>query len=118
MARFDAASVIDLTMAVILPTGTNNLGMLDCRMSAIPIADKMRAHISQIDRAHHHAVRPGVRAELAEVLAEASSLAGWQPSTPERSTTLGVTTSTPSRRLRKPNGRLFSRMCRVSRRTR
>ncbi|GLX96763.1 XRE family transcriptional regulator [Herbidospora sp. NBRC 101105] len=77
-ARLDAASVIDSTMVMILSTDTNNLRMLDRRMGAGPIADKMRAHIAQINRAHHHAVRPGVRAELAEVLAEASSLAGWQ----------------------------------------
>ncbi len=38
----------------------------------------MRAHIAHVEELNHHAVRPGVRRMLANVLADASALAGWQ----------------------------------------
>ncbi|MET8000985.1 XRE family transcriptional regulator [Nonomuraea glycinis] len=74
----DSAATIDPTMVMILRTDTNNLRLLDRRLGGAAIADKMRAQISQIQRAHRHAVRPGIRAELAHLLAETASLAGWQ----------------------------------------
>ncbi|SEL57619.1 hypothetical protein [Nonomuraea pusilla] len=74
----DTAAVIDPTMVMILRTDTNNLRLLDRRLGGVAIADKMRAQMSQIQRAHRHAVRPGMRAELAHLLAETASLAGWQ----------------------------------------
>ncbi|WP_067179909.1 hypothetical protein [Microtetraspora niveoalba] len=77
-ARIAAAAAIDPTMVMILNADTNNLRLLDRRLGSAAIADKMRAQISQIERAHHHAVRPGIRAQLAHVLAETESLAGWQ----------------------------------------
>ncbi|MFI6505061.1 XRE family transcriptional regulator [Nonomuraea typhae] len=77
-ARLDAAAVIDPTMVMILSTDTNNLRLLDRRLGGLAIADKMRAQISQIERAYTHVVRPGLRSSLARLLAEASSLAGWQ----------------------------------------
>ncbi|GGT08498.1 hypothetical protein GCM10010156_76860 [Planobispora rosea] len=77
-ARIEAAAAIDPVMVMILSTDTNNLRLLDRRLGGVVIADKMRAQINQIERAHRHAVRPGIRAQLAHVLAETSSLAGWQ----------------------------------------
>lgn len=77
-ARINAAAAIDPTMVMILNTDTNNLRLLDRRLGSAAIADKMRAQISQIQRAHHHAIRPGIRAKLAHVLAQTESLAGWQ----------------------------------------
>ncbi|MEN3539654.1 helix-turn-helix domain-containing protein [Microbispora sp. ZYX-F-249] len=77
-ARIEAAAAIDPTMVMILNTDTNNLRLLDRRLGSAAIADKMRAQISQIQRAHRHAVRPGIRAQLAHVLAQTDSLAGWQ----------------------------------------
>ncbi|MEV7807415.1 helix-turn-helix domain-containing protein [Microbispora sp. NPDC088329] len=77
-ARIEAAAAIDSTMVMILNTDTNNLRLLDRRLGSAAIADKMRAQISQIQRAHRHAVRPGIRAQLAHVLAQTESLAGWQ----------------------------------------
>ncbi|MEV4547870.1 XRE family transcriptional regulator [Nonomuraea wenchangensis] len=77
-ARIEAAAVIDPAMVMILSTDTNNLRLLDRRLGSAAIADKMRAQISQIERAHHHAVRPGIRAQLAHVLSETAALAGWQ----------------------------------------
>lgn len=76
--QLDTAATIDPTMVMILRTDTNNLRLLDRRLGGVAIADKMRAQISQIQRAHRHAVRPGMRAELAHLLAETASLAGWQ----------------------------------------
>lgn len=77
-SRIEAAAAVDEAMVMILVTDTNNLRLLDRRLGGVAIADKMRAQISQIQRAHYHAVRPGIRAQLAHVLAETESLAGWQ----------------------------------------
>ncbi|WP_169983805.1 XRE family transcriptional regulator [Microbispora sp. H10836] len=77
-ARIEAAAAIDSTMVMILSTDTNNLRLLDRRLGSAAIADKMRAQISQIERAHHHAIRPGIRVKLAHVLSETAALAGWQ----------------------------------------
>lgn len=77
-ARLDAASAIDDTMVMILRTDTNNLRLQDRRLGSVAIADKMRAQMAQIERAHRHAVRPRIRAQLAHLLAETASLAGWQ----------------------------------------
>ncbi|WP_219509279.1 XRE family transcriptional regulator [Nonomuraea ceibae] len=74
----DSTATIDPTTVMILRTDTNNLRLLDRRLGGVAIADKMRAQISQIQRAHRHAVRPAMRAELAHLLAETASLAGWQ----------------------------------------
>ncbi|SDR05722.1 hypothetical protein SAMN04489764_3247 [Thermostaphylospora chromogena] len=76
--RIETAATIDTTMVAILFTETNNLRLLDRRLGGVVIADKMRAHISQIQRAHRHAIRPGIRARLAHVLSETAALAGWQ----------------------------------------
>ncbi|MET9063480.1 XRE family transcriptional regulator [Streptosporangium sandarakinum] len=77
-ARLEAAAVIDPVMVMILTTETNNLRLMDRRVGGIAIADKMRAHITHVERVHRHAVRHGIRAQLAHVLAETASLAGWQ----------------------------------------
>ncbi|MEU8175373.1 helix-turn-helix domain-containing protein [Microbispora hainanensis] len=77
-ARIEAAAAIDSTMVMILSTDTNNLRLLDRRLGSAAIADKMRAQISQIERAHRHAIRPGIRVKLAHVLSETAALAGWQ----------------------------------------
>ena len=77
-ARIKAAAAIDATMVMILTTDTNNLRLMDRRVGAVAIADKMRAQIAQLERAHRHAIRPGIRAQLAHVLSETAALAGWQ----------------------------------------
>ncbi|NBE95092.1 helix-turn-helix domain-containing protein [Nonomuraea sp. KC401] len=77
-ARLDAAATIDATMVTILSTDTNNLRLLDRRLGGVAIADKMRAQMAQIERTYRHAVRPGIRAQLAHLLAQTASLAGWQ----------------------------------------
>ncbi len=77
-ARIEAAAVVDPVTVMILSTDTNNLRLLDRRLGSAAIADKMRAQISQIERAHHHAIRHGIRRDLAHVLSETASLAGWQ----------------------------------------
>ncbi len=74
----EAAAAVDDTMVVILSTDTNNLRLLDRRLGGVVIADKMRAQISQIQRAHCHAIRAGIRTQLAHVLSETAALAGWQ----------------------------------------
>ncbi|GAA1726090.1 XRE family transcriptional regulator [Nonomuraea bangladeshensis] len=78
LGRLDAASAVDGTTVMILRTDTNNLRLLDRRLGGPAIADKMHAQMAQIQRAHRHAIRPTIRAQLAHLLAETASLAGWQ----------------------------------------
>ncbi|MEV4363290.1 XRE family transcriptional regulator [Nonomuraea sp. NPDC049625] len=78
ISRLDAAAAVDPTTVMILRTDTNNLRLLDRRLGGPAIADKMHAQMAQIQRAHRHAIRPGLRAGLAHLLAETASLAGWQ----------------------------------------
>ncbi|MEW9553926.1 XRE family transcriptional regulator [Nonomuraea sp. NPDC050783] len=78
LGRLDAASAVDDTTVMILRTDTNNLRLLDRRLGGPAIADKMHAQMAQIQRAHRHAIRPTIRAQLAHLLAETASLAGWQ----------------------------------------
>ncbi|MFI6741881.1 XRE family transcriptional regulator [Nonomuraea sp. NPDC050451] len=78
ISRLDAAAAVDPTTVMILRTDTNNLRLLDRRLGGPAIADKMHAQMAQIQRAHRHAIRPGLRAQLAHLLAETASLAGWQ----------------------------------------
>ncbi|MBB2914817.1 transcriptional regulator with XRE-family HTH domain [Streptosporangium becharense] len=77
-ARIEEATVVDSTMVMILTTDTNNLRLMDRRAGAAAIADKMRAQITQIERFHRHAIRPGIRAQLARIMSETAALAGWQ----------------------------------------
>ncbi|XVQ84016.1 hypothetical protein ACQP2K_35145 [Microbispora siamensis] len=56
-ARIEAAAAIDSTIVMILNTDTNNLRLLDRRLGSAAIADKMRAQITQIERAQRHAVK-------------------------------------------------------------
>ncbi|GGO70412.1 XRE family transcriptional regulator [Nonomuraea cavernae] len=77
-ARLDAAAAVDDTMVMILRTDTNNLRLQDRRLGSIAIADKMHAQMAQIERAHRHAIRPRIRTQLAHLIAETASLAGWQ----------------------------------------
>ncbi|MFG1618098.1 XRE family transcriptional regulator [Nonomuraea wenchangensis] len=76
--HLDAASAVDATTVMILRTDTHNLRLLDRRLGGPAIADKMHAQMAQIQRAHRHAIRPTIRAQLAHLLAETASLAGWQ----------------------------------------
>ncbi|MFI6180613.1 XRE family transcriptional regulator [Nonomuraea sp. NPDC051191] len=77
-ARLESAAAVDDTMVMILRTDTNNLRLQDRRLGSVAIADKMHAQMAQIERAHRHAVRPRIRTQLAHLLAETASLAGWQ----------------------------------------
>ncbi|MFI9840400.1 XRE family transcriptional regulator [Nonomuraea sp. NPDC051941] len=78
IGRLDFAATIDPITVMILRTDTNNLRYLDRKLGGPAIADKMRAQIAQIERAHRHAIRHGIRTQLAHLLAETASLAGWQ----------------------------------------
>lgn len=81
-ARLEAAATIDDTMVMILRTDTNNLRLQDRRLGSVAIADKMRAQMAQIERAHRHAIRPRIRAQLAHLLAKQRHSPAGRPSTP------------------------------------
>jgi tetratricopeptide (TPR) repeat protein len=72
------ASTVDGEVAKLLQSQTDTIRQLDNRQGAQLILDQMRAHIAHSEELNRHAVRPGVRGMLAKVLADASTLAGWQ----------------------------------------
>ncbi|MGV9537717.1 XRE family transcriptional regulator [Streptosporangium sandarakinum] len=76
--RLAAAAAVDSVTVMILSTDTNNLRFMDRRHGAAAVAEKMRAQIAQIESVYRHAIRPGIRAQLAHVLSETAALAGWQ----------------------------------------
>ncbi|GAA0333061.1 hypothetical protein NE235_13340 [Actinoallomurus spadix] len=70
------AASVDAEVASLLQAQTDGLRLLDGRQGAQLIRDQMRAHIAHIEELHRHAVKPGVRAMLAKVLAD-TSRTGW-----------------------------------------
>ena len=72
------ASSVDAEVAALLQEQTDGIRRLDARQGAQLIHDQMNAHIAHVEELNRHAVRPGVRAQLARVLADTSALAGWQ----------------------------------------
>ncbi|MQA96010.1 MAG: hypothetical protein GEV11_15650 [Streptosporangiales bacterium] len=72
------ASTVDPAVVSLLQDQTDGIRRLDARQGALLIAAQMDAHIVHIDELRRHAVRPGIRQQLAKVQADASTLAGWQ----------------------------------------
>jgi tetratricopeptide (TPR) repeat protein len=72
-ARYVDASVID-----VLQGETNAIRLLDRRLGAPAVAAKLEAHIAQVQASLTHSLSPGRREHLAQVLADAAALAGWQ----------------------------------------
>lgn len=72
------ASTVDSAVVSLLQEQTEGIRRLDARQGALLIAAQMNAHIAHIEELNRHAVRPGIRRELAKAQADASTLAGWQ----------------------------------------
>jgi tetratricopeptide (TPR) repeat protein len=73
-----AAGNIDAGIIRTLDAETDVIRLLDRRLGAPAVQDKMQAHIRHLDITLRYSLRPGQRQALAAVLADASALAGWQ----------------------------------------
>jgi tetratricopeptide (TPR) repeat protein len=51
---------------------------LDRRLGAVPLLDQLNSEVAQLDKLLRHSAAPADRAALAEVLADAAMLAGWE----------------------------------------
>ena len=78
LQRISAARNVDAMVIAALKDETNTIRLLDRRLGAPAVSAKLQAHIDHVDACLRYSLRPGQRQALASVLAEASSLAGWQ----------------------------------------
>ena len=76
--RISASRHVDADVIAALQNETNSIRLLDRRLGAPAVSAKLQAHIGHVDTSLRYSMRPGQRQALASVLAEASSLAGWQ----------------------------------------
>ncbi|MCU1447953.1 MAG: hypothetical protein JWP02_123 [Acidimicrobiales bacterium] len=78
LQRLHMAQAVDPELAHILKSETEMIRLLDRRLGNVAAAEKMRAHITQVEQALRYSVSGQVRKLLAGVLADSSALAGWQ----------------------------------------
>jgi len=78
LRQITAAGRIDAAVVRVLQGETDNIRLLDRRLGAPAVAGKLDAHIGQIETSLRYSLRPGNRQQLAQALADASALAGWQ----------------------------------------
>lgn len=78
LQQITTARSIDGTVLSVLQGETDAVRLLDRRMGAPAVADKLEAHIRHLDISLRYSMRPGNRQRLAAILADASALAGWQ----------------------------------------
>ena len=78
LRQITAAGRIDSTVVRVLQGETDNIRLLDRRLGAPAVAGKLEAHVGHIETSLRYSLRPGNRQQLAQALADASALAGWQ----------------------------------------
>jgi tetratricopeptide (TPR) repeat protein len=78
LRQIATARNIDATVVRALQTETDAIRLLDRRLGAPAVADKLTAHVRHLETCLRHSLRPGMRQPLATVLADAAALAGWQ----------------------------------------
>ncbi|MEV4627025.1 XRE family transcriptional regulator [Micromonospora sp. NPDC049523] len=76
--RIETATAIDLLMIDTLVQQTELFRRMDRQLGAAILVDRMNAHLATLENALAYAVLPTARRPVAEVLASASTLAGWQ----------------------------------------
>lgn len=77
-ARLRSADGIDDQLVTLLDHHTHELRLLDRRLGAAVLLDKMGAHVEALGGPLTHSVSTSHRAALGRVLADAGALAGWQ----------------------------------------
>lgn len=76
--RLRTAKAVDAEVVTVLRNETENIRVLDRRLGNVAAAERMRAHIRQVETALRHSLPGKVRRSLAYILADSSALAGWQ----------------------------------------
>src|SRR5216683_2650915 len=78
LRRIATARNIDAAVIGALQSETDAIRLLDRRLGAPGVSEKLEVHIRHINTSLRYSLRPGQRQHLAAVLADASALAGWQ----------------------------------------
>ncbi len=76
--RLSAARSIDRATIEIFRRQVHDVRHLDRRLGAVPLLDQLNSQIAQLDKLLRYSAAPTERAALAEVLADAAMLAGWE----------------------------------------
>lgn len=76
--KIETATAIDPLMIDTLVQQTELFRTMDRQLGAAILVDRMNAHLATLENALAYAVLPTARRPVAEVLASASTLAGWQ----------------------------------------
>ncbi|MGB6162184.1 MAG: hypothetical protein WBF75_06370 [Pseudonocardiaceae bacterium] len=74
----DAARRVDRSVITLLHQQLDAIRRLDRRLGAIIVRDELTTKIRQVHRLTAHSLAPGTREQLAALLSEMHTLAGWQ----------------------------------------
>lgn len=77
-ARLAAGRNLDLETVDLLRQKLDITRVIDRRLGASALLGELRAQIEQMEQAKRHVLNQSVRSSLAEVIVDASALAGWQ----------------------------------------
>jgi transcriptional regulator with XRE-family HTH domain len=78
LQQISSARYVDTSVIQVLQDETDAIRLLDRRLGAPAVAAKLEAHIAQVQASLRHSLSPQRREHLAQVLADAAALAGWQ----------------------------------------
>lgn len=77
-SRIGSAARVDHAFVRLLAENTENLRLRDRTFGAAMLFDQVGGHVRETERHLHDSLQPSVQRELAEVLADAAAMAGWQ----------------------------------------
>jgi len=78
LRQISSARYVDASVIQVLQGETEAIRLLDRRLGVPAVAAKLEAHIGQVRDSLRHSLSPTRREHLAQVLADAAALAGWQ----------------------------------------
>ena len=78
LRQISSARYVDSAVIQVLQGETDAIRLLDRRLGVPAVAAKLEAHIVQVQASLSHSLSPQRRENLAQVLADAGALAGWQ----------------------------------------
>lgn len=78
LRQISSARYVDASVIQVLQSETDAIRLLDRRLGVPAVAAKLEAHIAQVEASLCHSLSPQRREHLAQVLADAAALAGWQ----------------------------------------